>query len=111
MRHFYVLVLPFSSTISIGHCASPIYSSTVSEPGYGFVEPGEIIDQDFEMISSSSTSSLTNSPIRAFHQQNKNKPQRITVKKYLKNKWSQWVRKKSPGKKLVKSNKSKKFFS
>ena len=80
MRHFYVLVLPFSSTISIGHCASPIYSSTVSEPGYGFVEPGEIIDQDLEMISSSSTSSLTNSPIRAFHQQNKNKPQRITVK-------------------------------
>ena len=78
-QHFYVLVKLFP-LLSIGHCASPIYSSTVSEPGYGFVEPGEIIDQDFEMISSSSTSSLTNSPIRAFHQQNKNKPQRITVK-------------------------------
>ena len=65
----------------LGHCSSPIYSSSVSEPGYGFVEPGEILDQDFEMVSSSSTSSLTNSPIRAFHHQNRNKPQRITVNK------------------------------
>ena len=63
----------------LGHCSSPIYSSSVSEPGYGFVEPGEILDQDFEMVSSSSTSSLTNSPIRAFHHQNRNKSQRITV--------------------------------
>ena len=60
-----------------GPASSPIYSSSVSEPGsYGFIEPGEVLDQDFEC---SSTSSLNNSPIRHFHHQNRNKPQRITV--------------------------------
>ena len=46
--------------------SSPV-NSTVSEPGYGMIdrwEPGEIMDQDYEIYSSSSTSSLNTSPVR-----------------------------------------------
>ena len=46
---------------------SPCYNSSISEPGYGLIErcwePGEIVDQDFEMSTSLSTSS---SPIRSY---------------------------------------------
>ena len=44
------------------------FSSSISEPGYGLIErwePGEIVDQDFEMSSSLSTSS---SPVRSYQQ-------------------------------------------
>ena len=48
---------------------SPCYNSSISEPGYGLIErcwePGEIVDQDFEMSSSLSTSS---SPVRGSYQ-------------------------------------------
>ena len=46
--------------------SSPV-NSTVSEPGYCMIdrwEPGEIVDQDYEVYESSSTSSLNTSPIR-----------------------------------------------
>ena len=46
---------------------SPCYNSSISEPGYGLIErcwePGEIVDQDFEMSTSLSSSS---SPIRSY---------------------------------------------
>ena len=58
---------------SQSHCHqspnSPVYSSTVSEPGYGMLErwePGEITGEDYEVYSSSS-SSLNTSPVRPVH--------------------------------------------
>ena len=46
---------------------SPCYNSSISEPGYGLIErcwePGEIVDQDFEISTSLSSSS---SPIRSY---------------------------------------------
>ena len=47
---------------------SPCYNSSISEPGYGLIErwePGEIVDQDFEMSTSLSTSS---SPVRSYQE-------------------------------------------
>ena len=47
--------------------SSPCYNSSISEPGYGLIErcwePGEIVDQDFEMSTSLSSCS---SPIRSY---------------------------------------------
>ena len=46
---------------------SPCYNSSISEPGYGLIErcwePGEIVDQDFEISTSLSSSS---SPVRSY---------------------------------------------
>ena len=46
---------------------SPCYNSSISEPGYGLIErcwePGEIVDQDFEISTSLSSSS---SPTRSY---------------------------------------------
>ena len=62
-----------------GPASSPMYSSTVSEPGYGYIEPGEILDQDFERVSCSSVSSLNSSPIKSFHHNRSHRAQRISV--------------------------------
>ena len=59
---------------------SPCYNSSMSEPGYGLIErwePGEIVDQDFEMSTSLSSSS---SPVRSYQHRYRARRNRVSNK-------------------------------
>ena len=64
---------------------SPCYNSSMSEPGYGLIErwePGEIVDQDFEMSTSLSSSS---SPVRSYQHRYRARRNRVSNKLVKKN--------------------------